>query len=304
MEKTKLIEELNKVEKLTNASKLSRFINSPINYVIAISHRQWVYKKTKEGLLRDAETFFGRKMQVMLPAGIDIFITNAKSHSSEIRLAKYLINHLNQGDTFFDIGAHFGYFTLLASYLVGNLGKVFSFEASNSTFKILSHNVKDYSNIKTHHQAVSNNNEPLKFYEFPVLFSEYNSSDITQYQHDDWFYLNKPTRVIVEATTLNQLQHLQPKIIKIDVEGAEQKVMEGGLEFLKNNNAVIIMEYLEPKRYNVSHRNALAMIQQLGYSINVINKDGFLSSCDDIETYLANKKLESDNVVFVKNLAA
>jgi FkbM family methyltransferase len=240
---------------------------------------------------------------VMLPAGTDIYLTGAKSHISEIRLASFLIHQLNNGDTFLDVGAHFGYFTSLASTLVGKEGRVFSIEASKNTFKVLKKNIAKVENIKCFQMAIADKNEPLKFYEFPILFSEYNSTEVNQYIHEPWYQKNKPTKFLVECITLDDFinKHgIQPKIIKIDVEGAEHKVIDGGMEYFKNNVPVIIMEYLEPKRYNVSHRKATETLRQLGYKTMLIQKNGNLKPCEDIEAYLEEFQLESDNVVFVK----
>lgn len=46
----------------------------------------------------------------------------------EMETSLYLLNNLTLGNTFVDIGANSGYYTLLASSLVGPTGLVFSFE--------------------------------------------------------------------------------------------------------------------------------------------------------------------------------
>ncbi len=301
--KEKLLKQLAVSERLANASKLMRLLQNPVKYALAIGHRKLVYEKTKEGVLKTTNTFFGKKITLMLPAGTDIYLTGAKSHNSEIRLARFLIHELNKGDIFFDIGAHFGYFSLLAATIVGKTGNVFSIEASKNTFKLLKKNTEKESSIKCYHTAMADNSEPLKFYEFPILFSEYNSTEVNQYIHEPWYQKNKPTKFLVECTTLNDFidkHKVEPKIIKIDVEGAENKVIEGGLEYLKNSTSIIVMEYLIPSRYNVAHRKATEMLKSIGYKTMLINKNGNLKSCEDIEAYLEEFELESDNIVFVK----
>jgi FkbM family methyltransferase len=301
--KEKLLKQLAQSEKIANASKLIRLLQNPVKYILAIGHKKLIYSKNKEGILKETNTFFDKKMMVMLPAGTDIYLTGAKSHISEIRLARYLIHQLNNGDTFLDVGAHFGYFTSLASTLVGKEGRVFSIEASKNTFKVLKKNIAKVENIKCFQMAIADKNEPLKFYEFPILFSEYNSTEVNQYIHEPWYQKNKPTKFLVECITLVDFINnhgIQPKIIKIDVEGAEHKVIDGGMEYFKNNVPIIIMEYLEPKRYNVSHRKATETLRQLGYKTMLIQKNGNLKPCEDIEAYLEEFQLESDNVVFVK----
>ena len=49
----------------------------------------------------------------------------------------FLIKCLKEGDTFIDVGSHIGYFSLLAASIVGNSGKVYSFEPQVDNFKNL-----------------------------------------------------------------------------------------------------------------------------------------------------------------------
>jgi len=48
---------------------------------------------------------------------------------------------LKPGDVFLDVGANVGYYTLLASRLVGDTGRVIAVDASPSVYEILSRNV-------------------------------------------------------------------------------------------------------------------------------------------------------------------
>ena len=62
---------------------------------------------------------------------------------------------LKPGDTFVDVGANIGYFTLLASRLVGATGKVIGIEANPRTFKLLEANValNHCANVDLRHVA-------------------------------------------------------------------------------------------------------------------------------------------------------
>ena len=85
-----------------------------------------------------AKTFFGRPMHVHLPdlVGVKLY----QYGFFEEGLTRALIEKLRPGDTFVDIGAHVGYFTLLASLLVGADGHVVSFEPTPRTRTELSAN--------------------------------------------------------------------------------------------------------------------------------------------------------------------
>ena len=60
----------------------------------------------------------------------------------EHNLTYYTIAHLNEGDVYLDIGANVGYYSLLASKLVGPKGRVISVEADPKTFAALNKNLE------------------------------------------------------------------------------------------------------------------------------------------------------------------
>ncbi|MBK8703300.1 MAG: FkbM family methyltransferase [Saprospiraceae bacterium] len=292
------------MEQLAAASKLRRLLARPFRYIFSIGFKKIIYPFTKKGIILKTRTFFNSEMYVVLPAGTDIYLTGGKSHDSEIRLAKFLINHLKIGDTFVDVGAHFGYFSLLSAFLTGSNGRVFSFEASKSTFLLLNKNTQDKANIACMNNAVSDKKEIVKFYEFPVLYSEYNSVDISQFEGEKWLVKYKPQEIQVEAIKLEDFiidNDLHPKIIKIDVEGAELKVVLGMKRLLEVSDGLfIVMEYLHPDRKNAAHRQAAEIMKNAGYNAYLIEKNGGLIPADNIDDYLQKNELESENIVFKK----
>lgn len=173
-------------------------------------------------------------MSVSLPAATDIYLIGGKLHGSEIRLARYLILNLESGDQFLDIGAHFGYFTLLASEIVGKDGLVYAFEASARNLETLKTNSQNHPNVKTFGKAVSDDQGGVDFYEFPNLYSEYNSVNVRQFEAQEWFSSYQPDKREVSSTTIDIVtleDTILPRIIKVDVEGAEYKVMKGAINF-------------------------------------------------------------------------
>jgi hypothetical protein len=110
-----LLEELQKVENFAKENKLKKIISSPVKYKNILFSRHLF--KSKIGVLKLTKTFWGDSIRVVLPASTDIYLSGGKTHSSELRLTKYLINNIQETDTVLDIGAHVGYFTLLISTL-------------------------------------------------------------------------------------------------------------------------------------------------------------------------------------------
>ena len=302
MDHSILLERIKRVEKIAKASKIQRMLAHPFKYLFAILHRKLVYP-FKGSIQVNTITFFEEDMHLLLPASTDIYLTGGKSHESEIRLAKFMIHNLSKGDCFVDVGAHYGYFSLLASKLVGNMGQVHAFEAASTTFAMLKKNSNSKDNITNYHKAVADQKGSITFHEFPNLYSEYNSVDVKQFENNDWFSKLTPLKTTVDTIDLSSFfsrKELSPKLIKIDVEGAELKVIKGAVNYLQQHAPLIAMEYLKSERSNVVHQQAVALLRSLGYHYSIINKEGELVICDDIDTYLVERRLESDNIVFSK----
>lgn len=296
---------LEHVKVLAKTNAFGRLKASPFRYLWGQVFNNFIYPVTKRQRVVPASTFFGEEMKVALPAGSDIYFTQGKSHDSEIRLAQFLIKEVGKESHFLDIGAHFGYFSLLASKLTGLSGMVFSFEPGKLTFDILRQNTIKHTGIKAFNSAVSARKGKLHFYEFPISFSEYNTLDVSQFADEAWFEKYKPQKIEVEADTIDNITSdgtFRPDIIKIDVEGAEDQVILGGQHYLQSHSPVVIMEYLSVRRNNESHKKAVHNLLSLGYAPAIIIPDGSVGKIqvDDLDAYLDKNGLESDNIVFRK----
>ncbi len=298
-----LEQKLEKIEQLARGSVPGRLLNNPVRYVSAIGYWRLVYPLTNRGRFARASTFFGAEMDVVLPAATEIFLFGAKTHDSEIRLARFLMKNLRPGDTFCDVGAHFGYFSLLASQLVGANGRVLAFEASRSTFGILQKNLLPCANATPLHRAASDVDKLLVFNEFPALYSEYNSLILPETKNAAWMKNNPAQAIEVPGVRLDDFftkEKIRPGIVKIDVEGAELQVLRGMSHFLKENSPTLIMEYLTGGGQNEAHRLAVAYAQGLGYQVFRIKNDGTLTPCGNVEEAMMAVGLDSDNIVLKK----
>jgi FkbM family methyltransferase len=98
--------------------------------------------------VRQGKTFFGANLTCdirdFVPRRIFFFAIY------EPNLTYFIQSCLRPGDTFVDLGANIGYFSLLAAEVVGAAGRVIAIEASPSTFSRLSDNVANnqYGNVK------------------------------------------------------------------------------------------------------------------------------------------------------------
>ncbi len=298
---TTMMFQLAKMEKMASAAKIIRCVNSPFKYFYSVIYLRFI-RRSKEGVIKRCKTFFGKEMYILLPSSTDIFLTGGKSHSSEIRLARYMVQNMIKGDTFVDVGAHYGYFTLLGSNLCGTEGKVLSFEPSPRSNKILKLNIEGIENIEFYPVALSNTNSKITFFEFSNIFSEHNSVNIDQYQNESWYKNNAPQPITISCKTLDEMLSTKGKVhfIKIDVEGHEGDVIDGMKNYLISHKPTIIMEFLSEKRSNQSHLRASEfLINNFGYRSMGIDTNGALFPIDDINQFFKVNDIDSDNIVFV-----
>ncbi len=303
MTKNELLSELDRIERFANQSRFQRLLTTPRKYVFGLLYQKLFYSLSSKGKLVDTTTFFGAPMQLLLPSAMDIYLCGCKTHPSEIRLARFLVHHLYEDDTFLDIGAHIGFFSLLAAHIAVK-GNVVSVEASPQNYSLLSDNVTRTSNATSMNMALSACNGEIEFLEFPVIYSEFNTLEKEQYKEETWFKNVLPKVVNVNAMSGSHFIEkfdLNPAMIKIDVEGAEEKVILGLFDFLQSNITYVIMEFASQKRGNANHLKAEQHLHAVGYVPYRINNEGELENmlCSTNE-YITASGLESDNIVYLK----
>ncbi len=142
-------------------------------------------------------------------------------------LESYLVfSILNKGDVFFDIGSNWGYYTFLGSIAVGDHGKVVSVEANRNTFYRFQNMIttSKLGNILPFNLAMSN------------VIGDKVSISLPWYKVDTGGFIKENDyRFEVSTKTLDllwlQLGSPRVKMIKIDTEGAESLILEGGSRF-------------------------------------------------------------------------
>ncbi len=298
--------QLAKVEHLAQSSKWQRFFYAPLPYLTAALFNKVLYPITKKAWRRSCQTAYGLPFVVALPAGTDIYLTGGKTHDSERQLARYLANHLKAGMTYVDVGAHYGYFVGLAASLNPS-GQTIAFEPSPSTFQLLSQNMKSLPSgcqVVLHQQGLADQAGQRTFYQFPARYSEYNSLDISQYQDEKWLTTYPPTPVLIQITTLDEALDQIPHILKIDVEGAEDLVLQGAEKWLTQQKTAVVLEYLPTQKSNGSHQRAHRWLLEKGYLCHRITPLGEAARCHDPEQWLSSIQADSANLLYLPTAVA
>ena len=179
----------------------------------------------------------------------------------------YLTTVLKSGDVFIDIGANIGLFSLLASKLVGEEGKVICFEPSLDVFSRLEENIlsNNFTNIDCRNIGLSDKEGELTFYTSKNGHDAWNSFAPSQ---DD--KLEKEIKVEVSTldSELSDINKALIKLVKIDVEGWEKFVLNGGRDFFVNFNPIVMVEFTEENTFNAGYSvyEIYDLMQSWGYS--------------------------------------
>ncbi len=146
----------------------------------------------------------------------------------EPNLTHWIRSRLAPGDGFIDVGANVGYFTLLASRLVGESGKVVAIEALPAIFSALENNLRinRSDNVRAIKCAAWDAEELLTIYTEPQVLP---GQTTVMSSWAEKFGLESQSRVSAAplSTILKPAEISSARLIKIDVEGAEWHVLCG-----------------------------------------------------------------------------
>ena len=114
---------------------------------------------------------------------------------------------------------------------------------------------------------------------------------------------NPPEEVKLQSVILDKVieaEGVQPKLIKIDVEGAEYRVLKGLKKNLEEVGPDVVMEFLSSNRGNEAHLKAEEFLRSLAYRPYAILDTGALKAIPTVQEYMDGAGLDSDNIVFRK----
>lgn len=230
--------------------------------------RRFLYKRFKPNgvVLTDVQ---GNKMYVNSDdmSILDLLLYGCYEEA-ETELVKKLVK---KGMTVVDIGANIGYYSLIFAELVGNKGKVYAFEPDPNNYELLVKNIRvnNYTNIIPIRKAISDKCGKNKLF---IHKTGFGCCSLSGKNVDD-----KAGVVNVEVTTLDRFFKKSDKIdfIKMDAEGAEGLIIEGGKNTIKNNDLKIVMEFYPRLLKNLGSNPArlLNKLEKHGFKIKVINEE-------------------------------
>jgi len=161
-----------------------------------------------------------------------------RGNAWEGRTTRFILRTLQPGQTFVDVGAHVGYFTLLAASKVGPTGQVIAFEPCEHNADILWANVRLHGyedRVTLHRAAVGGSSEWAMLYKYgkPKNHGQYTLiKGLGEKQFSA--YSEVPVMRLDDCVTVADM-------VKIDCEGSEVVAYRGMERLLRDNPKLIIV---------------------------------------------------------------
>lgn len=222
-------------------------------------------------------TFWGREL--FLPSR-DVDAQNLSTFgtfdSGEAPLVRFLIKELKENDVFYDVGANYGFYTALAQEII-TTGEIHSFEPSDFVFRRLQQVQSYRKNTFINKIALSDFFGKINFFDCASNDSSGKSTTVSKVAHE---HRHQYKTTEVTSSTLDEYckNHKLPTVIKIDVEGAESKVLMGGMHTFKRNCPTIALELWSGEELSKFSFQTLEILEDFGYDPFFINSEGLLES--------------------------
>ncbi|MBD2538440.1 FkbM family methyltransferase [Coleofasciculus sp. FACHB-SPT36] len=142
-------------------------------------------------------------------------------------------SYLKKGDKVIDVGANIGSLTVLASLIVGSQGKVYSIEPHPETYQYLMGNLRlnRLLNVETFNYAIGETSKS-------IVFSDKSDDSNNQVMAD-----GKGIPISMKKLDELAIDEQEINLLKIDVEGYEKFVFDGGYRIVNQVECIFFESY-------------------------------------------------------------
>ncbi|MCB9683112.1 MAG: FkbM family methyltransferase [Alphaproteobacteria bacterium] len=193
-----------------------------------------------------------------------------------------LMAMIDDGATFFDVGANMGWYSMLAATERHDVA-LHAFEPIPATHARLQRHLALNGldeRVTTWPIGLSDTRGQATFYFDPAMTGNASGRDLS----------GAPgvQQVTVQLTTLDDFTRdhgLQVDVLKCDVEGAELKVLQGGVATLRRDKPALMVEILRKwcKPYGYHPNDILTLLRGLGYEVFVAHAAGRLVPFGEVD---------------------
>ena len=183
------------------------------------------------------------------------------------------------GDVVVDVGAHWGYFTLLAASLCGMRGRVFAFEPYPGSLAVLKKNVEanGLTNVVMVQKAVSNRTGTAKLLESPSTTGHSLDTVASRRLERTPGGSSAKESIAVDTVALDDFfarTSVQPRLIKMDIEGAEPLALAGMECLIRRNPSLVLITEFNPSYLDAgAATDFLDRLQACGFDVAIIDED-------------------------------
>ncbi|MBA2498914.1 MAG: FkbM family methyltransferase [Chitinophagaceae bacterium] len=213
----------------------------------------------------------------------------------------YIHSVIKKGQTVLDIGAHKAGYLYFLQKLVGDQGKVYAFEPQLTLYSYIKKikRLLKWENVTLEHLALSDSKGSVTLFIPTNKVSKASAPGATIVENK--IHANNGKTEKVSTDTLDGYcshYHVKPDFLKIDVEGNELKIFQGGMYTLKKYKPKIIVEI---EAFHVGREKVLetfAFMKSLNYKgfavhgLNRIDLNDFsfekYQNTNDIKNYCNN----------------
>lgn len=165
----------------------------------------------------------------------------------EPQVVQVLEAELTDGDIVFDVGAHIGFHTIIASRKVGEGGHVFAFEPISENAVLLEENIgiNGLENVSVERVAVSHLMDDTV-----NIFVSSKESGIHSYAYGQGLDDSVDVPSISIDGYCSKENVPSPDLIKIDAEGAEMDILEGMVKTISDAEEIMVICEIHSNNYD------------------------------------------------------
>lgn len=249
---------------------LEPYLETPYQYFVKKPFKKPYWVLRRRLYPKTNQTVAGVDVQFVAKTTEDV---EYHEFQSESPIIKDIIQEIGENDVFFDIGANIGLYSSVITKKIGS-ENVVAFEPAPPAYRKLESNSKLNGGFIHHQIAVSNKDEMIDL-AVDVSDTQARMSTLdTDNELTNHTICEVPSR---KLTTIIEDESIpSPTIVKIDVEGAEFKVLDG-MEELLDSVRIVYCEIHHPNldSFDTNGSEIFSYLESFGFNIQTLHqRDG------------------------------
>lgn len=251
---------------------LSDSTTKSLNYIVNNLNFHFSEDKFESTLKIDkfAPIFFNKNAGGIVAGGSDNWITNKHINQSvhePATIGAFLFiqqNFANRIHTIFDIGALYGYFSLISKSMFPQ-STVFSFEMNPSSYQALCQNISFNKHLAIPAtRCINMGLSDRTIFKQKVSIQNFILKELDESESEKSSVID-----IISIDDYCRVSRFKPDLIKIDVEGYQAKILPGAMGTIRTNRPIVLLEFDSPPQlnsFNTNNKFIVKSLFDLGYT--------------------------------------